>query len=75
MLFHVVPYQDSLRVPHLEELYFHGENHGENAIRKHPISISCVDQTFARATEGPRRLAVCLRLIQPDGEVRWDDRC
>ena len=36
--------------------------------------ISDLQSTFsplsvARATEGPRRMAVCLRLIQPDGEA------
>eukprot|EP00438_Fugacium_kawagutii_P034085 Skav206006 [mRNA] locus=scaffold2084:566483:570273:- [translate_table: standard] len=33
------------------------------------IRLTATLDLRAQATEGPRRLAVCLRLIQPDGEV------
>lgn len=42
----------------------------EASAPKHLVTVRVDVVSAVRATEGPRRLAVCLRLIQPDGEVR-----
>eukprot|EP00435_Cladocopium_sp_Y103_P057680 s568_g20.t1 len=58
---HPGPAPDLIRIAEMDE--------DASDRRSYQFHLKVINVKLRRATEGPRRLAVCLRLIQPDGEV------
>eukprot|EP00434_Breviolum_minutum_P016541 symbB.v1.2.014581.t1/scaffold1069.1/size140053/5 len=58
---HLGPAPDLIRIAEMDE--------DAADKRSYQFHLKVVNVKLRRATEGPRRFALCLRLIQPDGEV------